>query len=219
VAAAIRGGARGVLLARPRPAAPEALADVIALAAGAGVPVAVDSPLRLDPGWDAALPRLREAVARAALLDCVAVLDAAHAQGDPGGLLAEGLLAQVALVRSLTGPLEAVSGAGGDRAYHVAARAGGAAVGLAGTLGVPAVRLDLVAGDERWQVAFAPGAPAEPTRIAHYGADGGELLPTRYESGRRAVWRHLAAAVADGAPLPYALADLAEDAALAGSAL
>ena len=217
IAAAVGDGARGILLARPRPADPGVLTDLMALAADAGVPVAVDSPARLDPGWQAALPALRDSLARAALLDSVIVLDPADA--DPGtggeaGLLAEGLLAQVALVRSLTGPLEEVAGGIAGLAYHVAARAGAVAVGLAGTIGAagaPALRLDLVAPDEHWQVVVDPAAPAAATRIARYDARGGDLRPTRYESGRRVVWRVLAAALADGAAVPTGLPELAED--------
>jgi hypothetical protein len=225
IAAAVRAGARGVLLARPRPAGADVLGELAALAADAGVPVAVDSPARLDPAWEDALPGLRACLGRATLLDSVAVLDPAHAGPAPGGesgLLAEGLLAQIALVRSLTGPLDALAGSRAGLAYHAGARAGPAAVGLAGTIGAagaPGLRLDLVAPDEHWQVVFDAAAPAAATRIARSVPGGGELRPTRYESGRRVLWRALAAAIAGGRAVPYGPAELAEDAEVARAVL
>jgi len=88
------------------------------------------------------------------------------------------------------------------------------AVNLAGTItsiGAAQVRLDLIAATEHWQVRFDSSTPANATRIARYHVRGGQIQPALYESGRRAVWRHMAAAIAGGEPLPYSIGDLADD--------
>jgi hypothetical protein len=130
------------------------------------------------------------------------------------GVLDEGLIEQVALVRSLTGRLQDARGSRHKAAYHVSAGVDALAVNLAGTItsiGAAQVRLDLIAPTEHWQVRFDSSTPANATHIARYDATGGQIQPTLYESGRRAVWRHMAAAIADGEPLPYSVGDLADD--------
>jgi hypothetical protein len=117
------------------------------------------------------------------------------------GVLDEGLIEQVALVRSLTGRLEDAGGSRRKAAYQVSAGVDALAVNLAGTItsiGAAQVHLDLIAPTEHWQVRVDPSPPASATRIARHDVAGGQIQPALYESGRRAVWRHLAAAIADG---------------------
>jgi hypothetical protein len=101
----------------------------------------------------------------------------------------------------LTGRLEDAGGSRRKAAYQVSAGVDALAVNLAGTItsiGAAQVRLDLIAPTEHWQVRVDPSPPASATRIARHDVAGGQIQPALYESGRRAVWRHLAAAIADG---------------------
>jgi hypothetical protein len=72
------------------------------------------------------------------------------------------------------------------------------------------VTFNVVSEHEQWAASFDRSAPARPTPVARYDEHGAQLRPERYESADRAVWRHLAAAMTDGVPLPYTLGDLAD---------
>jgi hypothetical protein len=215
---ALRAGARGVLIARPGTGDPEAVRVLAAAAAGTGAVVAVET-LVVDPAWSAALARLRASLPGASLLHAVTALDGADDDGR-GRVLAVGLLEQLALVRSVTGGLDEMTAdfRGGGSGYWISGAARGVPVSLAGTIssaGAPALRLDLVTSAEHWKIRFDTSAPAGPTHVARFDADGGELWPEVYERGHRVVWRQLAAALLEGAAISYGLADLADDLALA----
>ena len=164
---------------------------------GAGAVVAVESPV-FDATWLAVADRLRAAVPAASFVDALLVTD-----GDLGA----GLVEQLSLIGSVAGPLADISA--GDR--WVSATAAGTPVDLVrvASAAAPRLTLDIVASDEQWAVCFDRSAPARPTSVARHGEHGTERSPERYESAARAVWRHLAAALTDGAPLPYTLGDLA----------
>ncbi|MEA2294960.1 MAG: hypothetical protein QOE86_2599 [Solirubrobacteraceae bacterium] len=208
--AALRAGARGLLVARPATGDPGALRALAEHAAATGAAVAVET-LVVDPAWSAVRPRLRASLPGASLLHGVAVLDGAPEAGR---------LEQIALVRSISGGLKttAVASGGDESGYWISATVGGVPISLAGTAGgagAPALAIDLLAETEHWKVRFDASAPAAPTQVTRFDADGGELWPAVYERAHRVVWRQLAAALLEGSAIPYGLGDLAADLALA----
>jgi hypothetical protein len=165
--------------------------------------VAVESPV-FDATWLAAVGRMRAAVPAASVVDGLLVTDRA---------LACGLVDQLTLIGSLAGPLAAIrGGSAGPAGYWISASIAGTPVNLAGVTSPagPRLTLEVVSRDEQWAASFDRSAPACPTSVARYDEQGAHLGPHRYESGERAVWRHLAAALIDGVPLAYTLGDLAD---------
>jgi len=204
-AEAVRGGARGVLVAEPATGDPGAVRALEVTAADAGAVVVVESPV-LDTTWQAALPRLRASLAGAALVHGLVAAAAAELPAARLGLLA--------LARSLTGGLEEVRA--GDGGW-ISGRAGDVPVALSctpTTVGRPQLRVDVVAPGEQWRAVFDPSALATPTRITGARADGLDGPTEHYETHLRAAWRHLAG----DAPPPYTLADLAADLELSARA-
>jgi hypothetical protein len=201
-AAALSSGARGVLVARPGPADVDAVRRLHETASGTGAVVAVESPV-LDPTWLAAVERLRAAVPAASLMDGLVVTDRD---------LASALVQQLMLIGSVAGALEDIrGGSAGTTGYWISASVAGTPVNLAGVASPvrPRLTVDVVSGHEQWKACFDPSALARPTSVARYDEHGAELRPEVYESADRAVWRHLAAALTEGVPLPYTLDDLA----------
>jgi hypothetical protein len=191
-AAALAGGARGVLVSRPAAADPAAIR---ALDPGDAI-VVVESPV-LDPTWRAVAPRLREAAPGADLIDGVGT----------------SLLDQLALVRDL-GAFEPGAHLRTPEAHALAGTLGDVPVTLAGTPhGRPELRLDLRAHTLHWSVTFDFAALAMPTMAVRYDAGGGELVPTDYETMRRAAWRILA----EGGEPAFTLADFADVVSLASA--
>jgi hypothetical protein len=198
-AAAIGAGARGVLVAAPEPADVGALRQLEETRAV----VAVESPV-FDATWLDTVDSVRAAVSAASLVHGLAVTDRD---------LASGLVEQVTLIGSLAGSLDEVRAGSADRtSYWISATVAGTPVSLAGVESPVGTRLtvDVVAEHEQWVAAFDGSAAARPTAVAHYDAHGARLAPDRHESAERAVWRHLAAALTEGAPLPYTVGDLAD---------
>jgi hypothetical protein len=204
-AEAVRGGARGVLVAEPATGDPGTVRALEVTAADAGAVVAVESPV-LDATWQTALPRLRASLAGAALVH--GLVAAAPAE------LAAGRLGLLALARSLTGGLDELNAGDGD---WISGRAGEVPVALSctpTTVGRPQLRIDVIAPGEQWRAVFDPSALATPTRISGAHADGLDGPPDHYETHLRAAWRHLAG----DAPAPYTLSDLAADLELSARA-
>ena len=200
-AAAIGSGARGVLVCGPGPADVDAVRRLEQTASGRGAVVAVESPA-FDATWLAAVGRLSEAVPAAALVGGLLVTDRG---------LAPGLVAQLTLVGSL-GALEDVRGGStGPAGYWISASMAGTPVDLAGIASPIGARLtvNVVSEHERWTASFDRSAPASPASVTHDDEDGAQLGPEHCEPADRAVWRHLAAALTEGVPLPYTLGDLA----------
>jgi hypothetical protein len=194
--------ARAALVVTPTPVDPARVRET----AAAGVPAAVDSPYANNPAWTAALPALT--ATPFTLLDSVVTVAAAAD-------LDRALLDQLAIVRPLldTSDLDVTANRGTDH-YVIAGRCGDAAVTIAGVVAAEVageLRLDLVGIEERWAVRFEPPQTARPASITRSDANGSHTTRPVFESGRRAVWRHLATALAGGDPPPYGLTEYAAD--------
>ncbi|MGW4966854.1 hypothetical protein ACWEPL_57345 [Nonomuraea sp. NPDC004186] len=207
--AALDARPTGILLAGVAGVAAGGVADVRELAgraAAAGVPVVVAGPWALDPAV-AALAGALDAE-DASLIEVTATVPAGSSPPDV-------LLDQLALLRTAIGPARAVEVIQADAHGHLArAHVGDVPVHLAAAvsgLGTRRARLDVLGPAVQWRLSFPDPATARPATVARTDADGERLLPTLYESAYRAAWRHLHAAVTDGATPPYSLHDLADD--------
>lgn len=174
-------------------------------AEAAGVLVAVDSPVLSDATWHDALPRPRKTAATAAILDSVVTVR------DAGDLTCA-LLDQLGLLRQLTGGFDVETTVRTARNYLVTGRSGDAVVSLGGTVAPESsVRLEAVGTQERRTCSFRTDGPAVPTVVTLFDARGAHSARLRYESGRRASWLALHAALRDGTVPPHALRHFLDD--------
>jgi hypothetical protein len=178
---AIAAGARAVVVADPGAAAARPNApDPTDLLGPSGALVAIESPV-LDPAWRAVVPRLRDEPAE--LIDSVGPLvDQLALLHDLGDVDVS--------ARLFTSGAHALSGAVAGVPFAVT--------------GAADLRIDLRGHTWQWSVRF--GTPTEAVRS---DAGGGELVPTDYETVRRATWRDLAAALAEGRAPRFGPAELA----------
>lgn len=199
-AAAIRRGARGVLVVEPVAEDPRALA---AEAAAAGAAVALDQAWAGNPVLTAppaaALDAIAGAMANAVLCDSVAYA----LPGTPvGTLLTRHLCAVLACGVELSGlrmvRLQPVG-------YLLAGRLpGGAPVALHGTTtaALPSTaRVSVLTRTGRTDVTLPEASAAWPAEVRTVTADGATTLPTRFESAHRRSWLRLHAAVDSGTGL------------------
>ena len=214
VAAAVRDGATGVLLAQPGLADPEEVRRLSAAVAGHAA-VAVDTRYANDRTWQSALGDVGGDAGTASILDCVVSV-----QGEgSAGALAGALLDQLAVVRPLLGPLDELRPVyRRGRGYVLVAQTPGPRVtltGISSAVGGGALALDVVAPAYRWQVRFHDAALARPTEVTRYDETGAHTRALVYESGRRATWLRLHEALRGHGEVGYRLDDLADDLALA----
>ncbi|MGV9384249.1 hypothetical protein ACWDRB_51120 [Nonomuraea sp. NPDC003707] len=204
--AALDARPTGILLAGVAAGGVADVRELAGRAAAAGVPVVVAGPWALDPAV-AALAGALDAE-DASLIEVTATVPAGSSPPDV-------LLDQLALLRTAIGPARAVEVIQADAHGHLArAHVGDVPVHLAAAvsgLGTRRARLDVLGPAVQWRLSFPDPATARPATVARTDADGERLLPTLYESAYRAAWRHLHAAVTDGAAPPYSLHDLADD--------
>lgn len=209
LAAALDARARGVLLTAPA-LAPAAEAEALAAEAeSARCPVVVAMPLPYDATIRAGIARLRKDRETLSLIDATAMV------GDDGGLpprarLGAAFLAQLAAIRTIIGPVPALTvNLRTDRAYSAAGTGDGVTVMLAGlisSLPAPVLRVDLVGPRRRHTICLAEPAPAT---FLSYDASGMRRPSPGYESGLRGAWRDLHAAVTCAEPVRHGLRDLA----------
>jgi len=215
--AAVRNGARGVLLAAPGPADPDEVRDAARRATAAGTIVAVDAGYTADRTWRHALPAWQEHAPGAQLLDSVVTID------ERSSTLFTALIDQLTVVRPIVGALEGLHLLHrSDDQYIASARADQLAITLTGVvsgLETSTLRVDLVGVDRRWSARFDGDALARPALVTRFDADGSTAPPLRYESPHRAAWLDLHAAITDGTPPPYTLEALATDLTIANQVL
>ena len=213
VARAVSGGARGVILIRPGLADADRVRALSAAVAGRAV-VAVDTPYANDQTWTAARHEIAADAREASIVDSVVAVTG----GDPAGALIDQLAVVAALVDVRGLRLIHRTAAG----YLVAGPAGGTWVTLAGvTSGAVGAGLavDVVAADRRWQVRFDGRAAAIPTEVTLHDLTGTHARSLTYESGHRAIWRHLHEAITGNGTVAWSLDGLADTLAVAGRLL
>lgn len=198
--AAVRGGARGVVVVEPAAEDPAALA---AAAADRGAAVALDhgwasNPVLAGPGA-AAVGALSGAVADAVLCDSVAYAAPGTA---PENLLTRHLCALAACGVELSAHRVVRMD---SRGYLVMARLpDGAPAALQGTTtsALPhTATVSVLTRTGRTDVTLPDAAAAWPAEIRVVTPDGAATLPTRFESAHRRSWIRLHAAVQTGAGL------------------
>jgi hypothetical protein len=204
--AAIELGVRGVLIASPGPAAVERLRAL----SHTQTPVGVAIGYVAGRSWRQALPRVKADLPSAVLLDTVVTYTGAGTSA---------LLAQLATVRSLVGPVLSIQLVHGIQdLYAATAQVANLVVnltGVASTCGSNTLRIDLVGPERRWRAQLNADALARPSEIVCFDASGAHAEPLVYESPHRAVLLELYAALSDGSSLSYTLEDLARDVDLA----
>lgn len=200
-AAAIRAGARGVVVSDPVAEDPGALTET---AAGSGAVVVLDQRWAGNPALAASHDAAR-AVISAALADCVLLDSVAYgAPGDePMALLADQLAAVLQAgvdVRQLKVIQRSTNG------YTVVGKlANGAPAALQGitTASVPATAsISLLTSTGRTDITLPDPSAAWPAQIRSVTPAGATVLPTIYESAHRHSWRRLRSQLEAGGPSP-----------------
>jgi hypothetical protein len=220
VRTAVADGAQGVFVAQPGSAGRDDLQAAVDRAADAGVPVAVGLRFAANRSWSAAVPAVRADIAGSALADCVVV--AAPAPGGSRAVLVNALTEQLCLLRQLCDPVSDLTVLAAARDHYVVAAAGVPVITLTGIVSAlpePRLSLDLAGVDQRWSVVIPGGSPAAPASISRYRDDAVQVRPVLHESGERAVWVQLHAAITAGAPLEASLAASAHAIAAATEAM
>ena len=213
LAAAIRSGIAGALVARPV-AGPSAddIRAVANAATDAGTTVIVQTAWASHP----AVPPL--AAAAAEKVPAVRLIDSlVQVPGDSFGDWADVLLDHLALLRAMSGPLDAVHfAAHGANGYTVNGAARTTAVMLSAVRSTPqraAARIAAYGAAGEAHLVVPAGDTAAPAAAWIVDQAAETAQPTQYESAGRASWRRLYAAAAErsGEPAPDLL-DLADDA-------
>jgi hypothetical protein len=209
VARLVDGGTRGVVVVRPGPVEPDRVRALSAAVARRAV-VAVDTPYATDRTWTAAATVVAADAAVASIVDSVVTV--------PHGRLVDSLLDQLAVVRPLLGPVDALRQVHrGPGEYVIAAEVPAPRVTLTGvtSAGRATLAIDVVAAHRRWQIRFDDTALAFPTVITMHDGTGTHTRPLTYESGRRVTWQRLYEALTGTGSVGYPLDRLADDLELA----
>lgn len=211
---ALGTSARGVMLSTPTLVPAAEVAALAARAESARCPVVVATPFPHDPTVRDGLSLLREGQETLTIIDSVVTVPDDGALR-PGSLLGQAFLAQLAAIRTLIGPVPALTmNHASDRAYSAAGVRAGMTVMLAGLvsfLPAPALRVDLAGVRRRHSICLAEPPSAAPATFLSYGASGMCRPPPSYENGLRGAWRNLHAAVTGGEPVSFGLRELATD--------
>ena len=213
LAAAIRSGIAGALVARPVAGPPaDDIRAVAGAAADAGTTVIVQTAWASNPAVQQLAAAAAEKVPAVRLIDSLV-----QVAGDPAGQWADVLLDHLSLLRAMSGPLDSVHfAAHGANGYTVNGGTQATAVTLSAVRSTPrqpAVRMAAYGATAEAHLVVPAGDTAAPAAAWIVDQAAGTVQPTRYESGARASWRRLygAAAERSGEPAPDLL-DLADDA-------
>jgi hypothetical protein len=180
----------------------EAVTQVAAAAAEAGVVAVADTAYASARTWSDAAPALARGLPGSAVLDSIITAPLPAAGVPEATALRTLLVEQLALLRPLLGEpgtLDVVHAAA--REYVLAGPQRELAVTLSGTLsgsGGQQLDLALVGAQRRWHAQFAVDALAAPVTISVWDADGERTWPRVYESGHRTGWLRLHGAVGQG---------------------
>ncbi|WP_379513590.1 hypothetical protein [Nonomuraea insulae] len=190
------------------PANPDDLRKLASVADRAGALIAVDLPFAADRTWTAALPRLRQAVQKAALLRSLVTTT------EPA-TLPEARLAQLAMIRAILDEVPSLTAASAHQDhYALTASEGRMAITVTAVVspsGPPRHTLDLLGTDQHWHVDLTDEGPAHPAHITLADATGQHTTRPVFETGRRAAWIALFDALTgDRARLTCSIAELAE---------
>jgi hypothetical protein len=206
LAAAIAAGRRGVLVVRPGPANSSEVRDLARRAAHEATLVGVDVGFAAGRAWKKALPEIKADAPTATLVDAVATFD--------GVSPVTAFVEQLAVVRGILPALELPEVAHRSaNQYVVAGQFGSVAVSLTGLrapLSGCELSLNVVGPQYRWRVRIGGDELARPSEIVRFDSAGGHAQPVLYESPHRGALLALHAALTDGSPLDYTLADLAD---------
>jgi hypothetical protein len=209
VRAAVRDGARGIFVAEPGPADHDDLQAAVEQAAGSAVPVAVGLRFAANRSWSGAVGAIRADVAASSLAESMVIV-ASPGRLDARAVLVNALAEQLSLVHQLGAPLTDVTvlAAAHDH-YVVGAAAGGLQISFTGTVSLLAdagLSLDLIGPAQRWSAVIPCAGLAGTASISRYSRTGVQALPALYESGERAVWAQLHAALTAGRAVEASLA-------------
>ncbi len=179
----------------------------LATAIAAGIRgVLIVRPFAADRAWNTALPQIKADAPAATLLDSVVTFD--------GVSPVTALVEQLAAVRGILPALEPLEAAHrSDNQYVVSGRAESVAVSLTGLrspLSGYELSLNMVGPQQRWRVRIGGDEVARPSELVRFDGAGAHTQPVLYESPHRAALLALHAALTDGSPLAYTLADLAD---------
>jgi hypothetical protein len=207
LATAVATGSRAVLVVRPGPANSNELRDLATRASGEATLAGVDIGFAADRAWNKALPEIKAHAPAATLLDSLVTFD--------GAPPVTAFVEQLAIVRGILPALELLEVAHrSNTQYVVSGRSGSVAVSLTGLrspLSGCELSLNMVGPQQRWRVRIGADELARPSEIVRFDRAGSHAQPLLYESPHRAALLELHAALTDGSPLAYTLADLADD--------
>ena len=191
--------------------------------ARAGLPVVVAAPFMYDATVRGELSRLHVGLGALSLVESVVRVPAEGAAQGPEASLSIGLFAQVAAIGLTMPPLRSIEvhreKANAYLATGVTGKTTVLLAGLLSSLPAPVLCVDLVALEDRWTIRLDETAIAAPALFVSCSGTGLYRPPVSYESGLRAAWRNLHAAVTGNEPVRYGLSDLVGDMALLAGVL
>jgi hypothetical protein len=213
LATAISAGSRGVLVVRPGPANSNELRDLARRATGEATRVGVDVGFAEGRAWKKALTEIKADAPAATLLESLVTFD--------GVSPVTAFVEQLAVVRGFLPALELLKVAHtSNTQYAVSGRSGSVAVSLTGLRSLLSgyeLSLHMVGPQQRWRVTLGGDELARPSEIVRFDRAGAHAQPVLYESPHRAALLELHAALTDGSPLAYTLADLADNVDMAAA--
>jgi hypothetical protein len=212
LAEAIRPDVAGVLLVRPGAGPPARRVRAAAeAAASTGTAVVVETAWASNP----AVPQLARAIA-GRLPDTRLIDSVAQVAGERRGQWADVLLDHVALLRAVTGPLDAVRFAVQDvHGYTVDGVRGASTVAMAAlrsAVSPPGARLAAYGATAEAHLVVPTGDTAAPAAAWIVDPAGATAQPMWCETTSRVSWRRLHSAVSEASSGPSSdLSDLADD--------
>ena len=215
LAEAIRPDVAGVLLVRPGAGPPARRVRAAAeAAASTGTAVVVETAWASNP----AVPQLARAIA-GRLPDTRLIDSVAQVAGERRGQWADVLLDHVALLRAVTGPLDAVRFAVQDvHGYTVDGVRGASTIAMAAVrsaVSPPVARLAAYGATAEAHLVVPTGDTAAPAAAWIVDPACATAQPTSYETTSRVSWRRLCGAASPRSGEPVRdLADLADDSEL-----
>jgi len=183
--------------------------------AQAGRPVVVAAPFMYDAAVHDGLSGMRADVGDLSLVESVVTVPAEGTDQGSEAPLYLGLLAQVGAIRLTVQLLrDVVIHFENAQAYMATSLVGNTTVLLAGllsTLRAPVLCLDLVALRDCWSIRLDETTIATPAQFVSRSGSGLRRPCESYESGLRAAWQNLHAAVTRNEQVRYGLKDLVGD--------
>lgn len=211
--AAIRRGARGVIIVDPAAEPAASVHEVRASAASAGTVVLLSESWAGNPAVEGVRERWGGSFAAARTIESFVVEPVSGLRN------ADLLLRQVRVLRRLGAAGARVRGGGGtSRAYSLAGdTVDGVRLALAGVRSAgsaPKMEVVITGATQTVSLSLTSAETAKPASAVLTTPTGGDVLPTIYETGHRATFRRMHRLIASGEPVDE-LGDFVTDAALA----